>query len=121
MSHWVWKDSIHLFSDDFIRAHERSAEIVAAFDTHLYYVFVNEAACKQLNSEPQSLLGKNIIELYPQMIASRNHRNLLRALDGKTIRDLIDGPAGQCFESIYTPVLKNGKVSYVIVKAKRVV
>src|SRR5688572_27148446 len=106
MSKWVWDESKHRFSETFISESIEKTTIVAAFDQELRYMFLNPAACKHMNAEPESLLGKSIIDVYPDIIASRNHRNLLRALEGEVIHDIIEGRFGHRMESHYEPVFE---------------
>jgi len=94
-------------------------DITLVFDRNLNYIMANENACKALNRPSSDLLGKCIIDLYPETIASKNHRNLLSALSGHTIEDGISAANGSTFYSaLYKPIKIDGQVMGVLVKSK---
>lgn len=66
---------------------DTSTEAVSVFDIDLNYVFTNEATCALLNKTKHELEGNNLLQLFPQLIASASHRHLLTAISGKTILD----------------------------------
>lgn len=98
---------------------ERDTTMRVTFDVHLNFLEVNEATCEHLKKEPADLVGKSILDLYPGMIASRNHRNLLKALSGATIKDTVVSNVYDIeLEATYTPVLSGNRVTGVSVTAK---
>lgn len=96
-----------------------SGDIIVVLDRNLNYILANETACKILNRSSSDLIGKCIIDLYPQIIASKNHRNLLSALSGHTIEEDIPAADGAKFYStLYKPLKIDGKVMGIVVKSK---
>lgn len=97
---------------------EKSKDITVAVDENLNYIAVNETACAYLKVKPEALLGKSAIQLYPEIIASRNHRNMLRARSGEYIpADLVESRMGDILKTSYTPVIIAGEVRGVILNA----
>jgi PAS domain S-box-containing protein len=92
---------------------------IVVFDRNLNYIMVNETACKTLDRPSSDIIGKCIIDLYPEIIASKNHRNLLSALSGHTIQDDIPSLSGtKLYSTLYKPVTIDGKVMGILVKSK---
>lgn len=112
------KTASHSLSNAFLAESARSSDIVVVFDSGLNYVYVNHAACIQLDRKPEQLIGKSIIDLYPEIIASRNHRSLLRAFQGETLHGVIESRKASFFETFYEPVFAGGQVVRVIVRAR---
>jgi len=100
-------------------AHAESDDIVAIFDRYLRYVHLNEAGCKQLNTNADDLLGRNIVDMYPHIIASTNHRNLLKCLGGEEIRSVITGRDGELFSTVYLPIFMSRRVEGIYVRSRR--
>ena len=95
-----------------------SNEICVAVDEHLNYIALNKLACSYLMIQPEDLLGKCAIQVFPEIIASRNHRNILRALSGKFIEsDLVESRKGDILKTSYTPVFIENEVKAVILQA----
>lgn len=99
--------------------YKESSKIAVVLDQDLVYLAANSKACERLGCKEDDLIGRNILDIYPQMIASENHRNLLSALDGKTITAIIH-TAGVLFEVLYCPFLFNEKVEGIFVVAKKI-
>ena len=64
-------------------------DVVAVFDADLNYVFVNDHACELLKIEKHAVENKNLLELFPSLIASKSHRHLLQALSGDLVLNVI--------------------------------
>jgi hypothetical protein len=93
--------------------------ISVAIDKQLTCIALNDTACQYLKIRPTDLLGKIAIEVYPEIIASRNHRNILRAMSGIHIpSDLVESRMGDILESSYTPVVVDREVKAVILNAR---
>jgi hypothetical protein len=109
-------------ADDFYQSvtHQvmQSQDICVAVDEHLAYIALNEVACSYLNIHSADLIGVPAIERYPEIIASRNHRNILRALNGEVIEsDLVESRMGDILQTSYTPVYAGKEVKAVILRA----
>ncbi|MGZ3883640.1 MAG: PAS domain-containing protein [Bacteroidia bacterium] len=112
------------YSDTFLKAILDSIEdTMVVFDNELNYLLVNKAACRLLSKTAAELVGKNLLELFPTLIASTSHRCLLKALSGESIVSAISEGTftkeGAKYISNYSPVFKNGKVEAVVVITKR--
>ncbi len=62
---------------------DSSVEYISVLDRDLRYVMVNKALRKVLGNEYESIIGKSIIELYPEIENTERHKALLKALSGK--------------------------------------
>lgn len=106
------------FDELIIKTVLSSDKICVAVDDHLNYIAINKVACDYLNIPPENLIGKCAIQVFPEIIASRNHRNILRALSGKFIEsDLVESRKGDILKTSYTPVLIDQQVKAVILEA----
>jgi PAS domain-containing protein len=93
--------------------------VSAIFDSKLNYLLVNKATCDELDKTASDLIGRSIIDLFPNIIASANHRNLLKALNGETILNYeIESLKGKRFLVSYIPVKEKDKIIGVLTKAK---
>jgi PAS domain-containing protein len=111
---------ILMLSKEVVQSVMFDKNIAALIDNELKYSLINQACCKQLNRSSESLIGKCILDLYPEITASQNHRNILRALEGNTINEVVEGMNGSYFRSVYQPVSFLGKITHVLVKASQV-
>lgn len=95
-----------------------STDIAVLFDSDLKYVLANQVACLHLKRSAGELIGQCILDLYPEIIASPNHRYLLRALHGECISNvLITGRNGDHFKTTYMPYYQNAAVAGILVNA----
>ena len=94
-----------------------SEDVVAIFDTDLNYMAANNAACELLQKKKYELEGKNILELFPSLTASKSHRQMLHALSGEVVIDVITEGTftreGAKYISSYYP-LKKKEIVYAI-------
>jgi len=90
-------------------------DISVAVDAKIQYIAVNDAACAHLNIKPGDLIGKSALDIYPEIIASENHRNILKALSGESIDgELIESRAGALLLTSYRPVFLEESVKAII-------
>jgi PAS domain S-box-containing protein len=98
--------------------------IVAVFDAELNYLFANDAACLLLNKKKQELEGKNLLQLFPSLTASKSHRHLLQALSGQEVRNARSEGTftqdGAIYESDYFPLKHKNKTEAVLAITKKV-
>jgi hypothetical protein len=93
-------------------------QICIAPDEHLNYIALNKPASAYLNIQPEALPGKCALQVFPEIIASRNHRNILRALTGIFIEtDLVESRQGDILKTSYTPICIDQQVKAVILEA----
>lgn len=110
--------SIDEFYDHVRQEVNKSRDICVAVDKHLVYIGLNETACSYLKIKPEDLIGKSAIHAFPEIIASRNHRNMLKALSGEHITgELIESRMGHLLDTTYTPVYNGKEVKAVILNA----
>jgi PAS domain S-box-containing protein len=87
---------------------ESSVDIIAVFDKQLKYVALNKSACNIYKVDKEKLMGKKILDVFPQIKISGMYDDLQEALTGKTIHNpkykstIVD----KHFENFYIP-LKN--------------
>jgi hypothetical protein len=95
-----------------------STDIAVLFDADLKYVLANNVACRHLKRSAAELIGQCILDLYPEIIASPNHRYMLRALNGECISNvLIAGHNGDQFETTYMPFYQQTAIAGLLVNA----
>ena len=106
------------FYNEVTREVMQSSDICVAVDEHLTYIALNDVACQYLRIQPDMLIGISAIEKFPEIIASRNHRNMLRALSGEMIEsDLVESRMGDMLQTSYSPVYSGKEVKAVILRA----
>jgi len=92
-----------------------SPDFSVAVDEKIQYIAVNDVTCEYLNIKPEDLLGKNALDIYPEIIASKNHRNILKAISGESIEgELIESRTGGLFITSYRPVFMDEQVKAII-------
>jgi PAS domain-containing protein len=111
---------IDLEDSDIEKLVMESNNVSVFFDRNLCYKMVNDAACELLNKRAKDLLNKNILDLFPEIVASANHRNLLRALDGQTIRQTMPDRNGNLCRCRYKPIHQQGRLLGVLVTVTHV-
>lgn len=108
------------FDIELIETVMSQTDIAVLLDTQLNYVAVNEAACNHLRLSSEQLVGRCILDLFPDMIASASHRNLLRALDGETIINFkFTGRYGTQLQADYVPVYPDDMVIGILISARK--
>ena len=111
------KQAIHALLDLHGCPPSGTTDIVAIFDRYLRYVYLNEPGCRVLNVSLSDIVGHCILEMYPHIIASSNHRNLLKCLSGETINAIITGREGHHFATLYRPVYIDEQIEGIFVRS----
>lgn len=62
---------------------DSSVEYISVVDRKLRYIMVNKALRKVLGNSDQSVIGKSMLELYPEMVNTERYKALLKALNGE--------------------------------------
>ncbi len=105
----------HFLTEEVTRQHD----LCIALDAHLNFIAANDTACSHFNKSEYELVGRCILDLFPALIASKNHRNFLRALAGQIIEnDHVVSMSGDRFNANYEPLVLNDEVKAVLVTAK---
>jgi len=87
---------------------DSSVDVMAVFDQNLCYVSLNKASYELYEIKEEDIIGKNVLDVFPQVTASGMYEDLKKALLGQSIHN----PAykskvlGRDFENFYIP-LKN--------------
>nr|AGC72318.1 PAS/PAC domain protein [uncultured bacterium A1Q1_fos_1093] len=87
---------------------DSSVDVMAVFDQNLCYVTLNKASYELYEIKQEDIIGKNVLDVFPQVTDSGMYEDLKKALLGQTIHN----PAykskvlGRDFENFYIP-LKN--------------
>jgi len=90
-----------------------SIDVIAVFDQDLNYIMLNKNPEGYSHHDRSYFLGKNMLEIFPQLLGSQTHKDLMRALKGEIIRNAHYRSPGsdRIFESYYVPVKDNsGKI-----------
>ncbi len=98
-----------------------ASDITVLFDKRLNYVALNAAALRHLKMAEEELIGRCILDLFPHLIASPNHKNLLRALEGESIMNFeLKSMNGVLFKTSYIPILPDGLIKGILVNAQKI-
>jgi len=83
-----------------------SVDLVAVFDTRLHYIMLNKRADDYYNISRDNIIGRNILDVFPQMKNTALHTDLQRALAGEYIHDnKYRSPViHRTFENFYIPL-----------------
>ena len=118
----AWGSQKNLSGDltDFVR---KSKDMVVVLDSELNYLAANETACRILRKSESELLGRNLLELFPQLTASVSHRMLLQTISSGEVMEkaLSEGTftrQGAQYSTNYYPLLKEGKARAVLAVTK---
>jgi hypothetical protein len=89
---------------------EKALNISVILDINLRYLAVSRGACKELNLKADDFIGRSFLDLFPHLIASANHRNILKALGGETIVAFVSNSGGSQFKVSFCPVYDEGQL-----------
>ncbi|MEP7164723.1 MAG: ATP-binding protein [Ferruginibacter sp.] len=83
-----------------------SIDIIGVFDTEMNYVMLNKRGNEFYNTGEQDIIGRNLLEVYPQLKDSEMVRDMQIAFTGQTItntsyRSIV---LGRYFENSYIPL-----------------
>jgi len=83
-----------------------SVDLIAVFDTGLNYIMINKRAGEYYGMRREDILGKNILEVFPQTKNTSLHLKLLGALKGEYLHDdIYRSPViHRAFENFYIPL-----------------
>ncbi|HKR05753.1 MAG TPA: ATP-binding protein [Bacteroidia bacterium] len=83
-----------------------SVDLVAVFDNDLNYIMLNKRADDYYEKKRENILGKNILEVFPEIKDSPMLRDLKKALNGEAVYDAkYKSPVlNRSFENYYIPL-----------------
>lgn len=91
-----------------------SVDLVAVFDRDMNYIMVNSRVMDYYNKRKEDLIGKNVLDVYPEVSHTAMYHNLQRALKGEYVHDedyksaVID----RYFETYFIPLKDNRDFVY---------
>jgi PAS domain S-box-containing protein len=87
-----------------------SVDVMAVFDRHLRYVTLNKASYELYRLAPDTIIGKHILDVFPQVVESGMYTALNEALLGQTVHTskYKSSVLNRYFENFYIP-LKNAQ------------
>jgi PAS domain S-box-containing protein len=100
-----------------------SQDMVVVLDAELNYLAMNETACRLLRKTEAELIGKNLLDVFPQLTASTSHRMLLQTISSGEIAEgvLTQGTftrQGAQYSTDYYPLQKDGRTKAVLAVTK---
>lgn len=86
-----------------------SVDLVAVFDKDLKYIMLNKRADDYYEISRENIIGKNILEVFPQTKQSGMYDDLRKALNGNYIHNAkyTSIVTGRSFENFYIPLKDN--------------
>ncbi len=84
-----------------------SVDIIGVFDAHLNYVMINKRVGDFDEYKRDEIVGKNILEVFPDLADSAMYKNLQMALKGEIVHDKkYKSPiVNRYFENYYIPLM----------------
>ncbi|MBI3520603.1 MAG: PAS domain-containing protein [Bacteroidetes bacterium] len=102
-----------------IKEVHESPNITVALNENCEYIAVNSVACDYLEMKANMLLGKSALDLYPEITASLNHRNILKALSGHSLdNQRVESRKGHILRTSYRPFSLDGTVKAIVISGK---
>lgn len=94
---------------------ESSVDRIIALDRNMNYLYWNSKAEKYYGLPKKALLGKNILEVFPQLVNDPSYSELRRASRGETIHIPIDPEHKKYFETYLIPIKnESGEVTSIL-------
>lgn len=96
---------------------DSSVEMVTAFDNDLNFTFVNKRVIEFSNRLPEDLIGKNLMDIVPDIKESEGYGYLLRALNGETVQlesKNLKSDSNKIFETFIIPLKRNDTITGVV-------
>jgi PAS domain S-box-containing protein len=99
---------------------DSSVDAMGVYDTELRIITLNQTLLKILGGKEKNVIGKKLLDVLPQMEGTKGHKDLLSAINGKTIHNKVyySEISNRYYENFLMP-LKDGndKVYAVLVMA----
>lgn len=96
---------------------DSSVDLVASMDTKFNYITINKRSNEILNLDPEEVIGKNVLDLYPTLAGTDTLKAMQDAVVGQTVhmpqRTGIGRP-DKFFESFFIPLYENKKVTGIL-------
>jgi PAS domain S-box-containing protein len=95
---------------------DSSVDVIAVFDTDLHYVILNKYGKEMYGVEDENVIGEHILEVFPEVLGSPMHTDLMEAAKGKTVHNPTyrSRISGRILENFYIPLLDENQNVYSI-------
>ncbi|HJS53501.1 MAG TPA: ATP-binding protein, partial [Chitinophagaceae bacterium] len=97
-----------------------SVDAIGVYDTEMRLITANQALLNIFGGKEKDVIGKKLLEFLPQMKGSKGHKDLIMAINGKTIHNKIyySGVSQRYYENFLMPLRdEHDKVYAVLVIA----
>jgi PAS domain S-box-containing protein len=95
-----------------------SVDVIAVFDQQLKYIMVNKYGCEIYNMPAEKMIGRSLLEVFPQVVGSPMHQELQQAFAGEIIHNPYykSRISDKVLENFYIPLRdKENKIYSVLV------
>ena len=102
---------------------DSSMEMIVTIDPELRYTAVNRTALEFLEMKAEDILGKNVLDIHPNLASTEHFNYLLRALKGESFfKNNVNGIAreGLIYECNYKPLMTGTTVTGVLLMARNI-
>jgi PAS domain S-box-containing protein len=89
---------------------DTSIDITIVYDTEMRFISFNKAAEEKYGLNKKDVLGRTLLEIYPQLEGSQGYNDVLRALNGETVHNTkYHSPITNLYYEDYFIPLKNSR------------
>jgi PAS domain S-box-containing protein len=99
---------------------DSSVDALGVYDTELRIITLNQTSLQLIGGKEEDVIGKKLLEVVPQMKGTKGHKDLLSAINGKTIHNKVfySEISNRYYENFLMPLKdENDKVYAVLVMA----
>lgn len=99
---------------------DSSVEAISTFDKDLNYTSINKSALQDLNLSADDIIGKNVLEVFPQLKDSTQYTSMQRALAGETVfhNNIVSSINGTVYEAYFKPLIVKEEITGVLLMAR---
>lgn len=100
---------------------DSSVELISTFDKDLRYTYLNKNALNHIQKNPDEVIGKHVLDVFPFLEESSQYTNMKRALKGETVYQnniVSQAMPGVFYESYLKPLIINGEITGVLLMAR---
>ena len=83
---------------------QSSVDRIIALDRNMNYLYWNRRAEEYYRLPKEEVIGKNILEVFPRMVADPSYSEIRKALRGETVHLPVDVEGGNYFETYLIPI-----------------
>ena len=95
---------------------DSTRDLIAVYDTDTRIIAINQSALEIFGNKEEEVIGKKLIEAFPQFSNSKNNDDLVKALDGETIHNDIyqSSVTGEYYENFLVPLRTDDNKIYAV-------